>query len=108
VHGKSNFGELGASQAFRLSKAGGFEWLGESDVTLDELLSHKSGGGRGSKMEKAKAFILGELSGGVVVPADDMVDKAKLAGISEITLMRAKAVVKAKSIKAGEQWVWSL
>jgi predicted ATP-dependent serine protease len=93
VHGKSNFGELGASQEFRLSKVGGFEWLGESDVTLDELLSHKSSGGRGSKLEKAKAFILEELSGGVVVPADDMVDKAKLVGISEITLMRAKAVV---------------
>ncbi|MDR2903730.1 MAG: AAA family ATPase, partial [Clostridiales bacterium] len=42
THLKGNFTELGASQKFRLNKTDGFQWMGESDVTPDEIINYNA------------------------------------------------------------------
>ena len=39
VHNKSNLSAPGASQAFGMDSAGGFCWLGEYDIGIDEILN---------------------------------------------------------------------
>ena len=50
-HTKSSLAPEGTSIAFRLDKNNGFEWIGEYDISADELLN---GDGRGQKSRKAK------------------------------------------------------
>ena len=49
-HTKSSLAPEGTSIAFRLDKNNGFEWIGEYDISADELLN---GDGRGQKSRKA-------------------------------------------------------
>jgi hypothetical protein len=96
---------VGASQAFRLDRDGGFSWLGECNVNIDELL-----GGRRkpeSQFTKARRLIEIELAHGPV-PAADMMQMAEEQGISPKTLNRAKEALGVISIKRGVQWYWEL
>lgn len=45
----------GKTIAFRLDKDNGFEWIGEYDISADDLLS---GNNRGQKIKEAKEFLL--------------------------------------------------
>lgn len=54
-HVKSSLAPEGKSIAFRLDKETGFEWIGEYDISADDLLS---GGSRGQKSRKAKEFLM--------------------------------------------------
>ena len=60
-HTKSSLAPEGTSIAFRLDKNNGFEWIGEYDISADELLN---GDGRGQKSRKAKEFLLEILANG--------------------------------------------
>ena len=50
-HVKSSLAPEGKSIAFRLDKDNGFEWIGEYDISADELLC---GDSRGQKSRQAK------------------------------------------------------
>ena len=50
-HTKSSLAPEGMSIAFRLDKNNGFEWIGEYDISADELLN---GDGRGQKKPEGK------------------------------------------------------
>ena len=54
-HTKSSLAPEGKAIAFRLDKNNGFEWIGEYDISADELLN---GEGKGQKTRKAKEFLL--------------------------------------------------
>mgnify|MGYP002240991224 CR=1 FL=1 len=54
-HTKSSLAPEGTSIAFRLDKNNGFEWIGEYDISADELLN---GDGRDRKVGKQKNFSL--------------------------------------------------
>ena len=60
-HVKSSLAPEGKSIAFRLDKDNGFEWIGEYDISADDLLS---GDSRGQKSRKAKEFLLEILDDG--------------------------------------------
>lgn len=60
-HVKSSLAPEGKSIAFRLDKETGFEWIGEYDISADDLLS---GDSRGQKSRKAKEFLLEILDNG--------------------------------------------
>ncbi|WP_418881537.1 AAA family ATPase, partial [Waltera sp.] len=60
-HVKSSLAPEGKSIAFRLDKDNGFEWIGEYDISADDLLS---GDSRGQKSRKAKEFLLEILADG--------------------------------------------
>jgi hypothetical protein len=107
VQGKSNLAPPGVPLAFGLDPAGGLTWLGEHDITLDELLAGKSGAHSESRLGQTMVFIRNELAGGEV-PAAEMVSKATEKGIPKMTLDRAKQTLGVKSVKRQNQWFWSL
>ena len=60
-HVKSSLAPEGKSVAFRLDKETGFQWIGEYDISADDLLS---GDARGQKSRIAKEFLLDILADG--------------------------------------------
>lgn len=105
VHNKSNLAPQGASLAFGLDPAGGFTWLGEYDITIDELLNGKRK--PESQFARARRLIESALANGPVLSAD-MMQVAEEQGISAKTLNRAKDALGVISIKRGERWYWEL
>lgn len=105
VHNKSNLSAPGASLAFGLDPAGGFTWLGEYDITIDELLNGKKK--PESQFARARRLIETALANGPVLSAD-MMQMAEEQGISPKTLNRAKDALGVISVKRGERWYWEL
>ena len=67
----------------------GFSWIGEYDITADELLSG-AGGNTATKTEQAERLILDLLADGKELASEDIVKAAAEAGISERTVQNAK------------------
>ena len=107
VHGKSNLAPAGPPLAFGLDPSGGLTWLGEYEITLDELLSGKSSGQSESRLGQVMSFIKNELAGGEV-PASEMIRRSTENGIPKMTLDRAKQTLGVKSVKRQNQWFWVL
>jgi hypothetical protein len=105
VHGKSNLDETGPSLEFRLSKRDGFEWLGESNMSLEELLAAKPGA-RGSRLEEAEEFLRNVLAEGRV-PMTEIESIAADSGISFATLKRAKKEAGVRTVRAEGHWHWT-
>ena len=105
VHDKSSLAPEGKPVAFCLDPETGFSWIGEYDITADELLSG-AGGNTATKTEQAERLILDLLADGKELASEDIVKAAAEAGISERTVQNAKrnmsAVLGAKRI--GGQW----
>ena len=93
-HVKSSLAPEGKSVAFRLDKETGFQWIGEYDISADDLLS---GDARGQKSRVAKEFLLDIL-------ADGGMAQKKI----EETLRNAKQELEIDSVKRGNQWFWIL
>jgi len=105
VHGKSNLAPPGTSQAFSLDPLAGFTWLGEYDITLDELI----GGKRQpeNQLFKARRLIETALMKDAVA-AVDIMEMVAEQGISEKTIKRAKSELGVISIKRGGKWYWEM
>ena len=76
THEKSSLAPPGASLAFSLGDEGGFRWVGEYDITADEMLSGIEPQ-RETKTQQAKDLICALLAGGKQVLSED-IDKAAL------------------------------
>ena len=85
VHDKSSLAPEGKPVAFCLDPETGFSWIGEYDITADELLSG-AGGNTATKTEQAEKLILDLLADGKELASEDIVKAAAEAGISERTL----------------------
>ncbi len=107
VHNKSNLAPPGVPLAFGLDPAGGFTWLGEYDISIDELLAGRSNSPAESRLGQTMQFIKDELAAGEVA-SSEMMDRAAGAGIPKMTLDRAKQTLGVKSVKRQNQWFWSL
>ena len=103
-HTKSSLAPEGTSIAFRLDKNNGFEWIGEYDISADELLN---GDGRGQKSRKAKEFLLEILANGGMTQKK-IAEEAEARGIKSKTLWNAKRELEIDSVKRGKQWYWLL
>ena len=103
-HTKSSLAPEGTSIAFRLDKNNGFEWIGEYDISADELLN---GDGRGQKGRKAKEFLLEILANGGMTQKK-IAEEAEARGIKSKTLWNAKRELEIDSVKRGNQWYWML
>ena len=105
VHDKSSLAPEGKPIAFCLDPETGFSWIGEYDITADELLSG-AGGNNATKTEQAERLILDLLADGKELASEDIVKAAAEAGISERTVQNAKrnmgSVLGAKRV--GGQW----
>lgn len=85
-HVKSSLAPEGKSIAFRLDKDTGFEWIGEYDISADDLLS---GDNRGQKIHEAKEFLKEILVSGSVAQTK-VAEEAESRGIKKKTLWNAK------------------
>ena len=103
-HTKSSLAPEGTSIAFRLDKNNGFEWIGEYDISADELLN---GDGRGQKSQTAKKFLLEILANGGMTQKK-IAEEAEARGIKSKTLWNAKRELEIDSVKRGKQWYWML
>ena len=103
-HVKSSLAPEGKSIAFRLEKDTGFEWIGEYDISADDLLS---GDNRGQKIHAAKEFLQEVLASGSVAQTK-VAEEAESRGIKKKTLWNAKKELKIDSVKIGNQWFWML
>ena len=105
IHDKSSLAPEGKSIAFCLDPEKGFEWIGEYDITADELLSG-AGGNNETKTEQAARLILDLLADGKEMLSEDIVKAAAEAGISERTVRAAKRSMgdALGSRRVGSQW----
>lgn len=103
-HVKSSLAPEGKSIAFRLDKDTGFEWIGEYDISADDLLS---GDSRGQKSRKEKEFLLEILANGGMAQRK-IEEEAEKRGIKKKTLRNAKLELEIDSVKRGNQWFWML
>ena len=103
-HVKSSLAPERKSIAFRLDKDTGFEWIGEYDISADDLLS---GENRGQKIRSAKEFLEEVLASGSVAQTK-VAEEAESRGIKKKTLWNAKKELEIDSVKIGNQWFWML
>lgn len=103
-HVKSSLAPEGKSIAFRLDKETDFEWIGEYDISADDLLS---GDSRGQKSRKEKEFLLEILANGGMAQRK-IEEEAEKRGIKKKTLRNAKLELEIDSVKRGNQWFWML
>lgn len=103
-HVKSSLAPEGKSIAFRLDKKEGFQWIGEYDVSVDDLLAADN---RGQKVREAKEFLKEILKSGSMTQKE-ISEEAENHGIKNKTLWNAKSDLKVESVKIGNQWFWML
>ena len=94
---KNNLAAFGHSKAFRLTETG-FEWIGDYEITADEVL-----GGIAPKVNKLE---LAKTSASV--QSSEIFDKAEELNISKRTLENAKKELGIKARRIGNSWYWDL
>ena len=109
THEKSSLAPPGVSLAFSLGDEGGFRWVGEYDITADEMLSGIEPQ-RETKTQQAKDLICALLAGGKQVLSED-IDKAALErGIPGRTVRDAKRelgdALKSKIVEDRKKVFW--
>ena len=109
THEKSSLAPPGASLAFSLGDERGFRWVGEYDITADEMLSGIEPQ-RETKTQQAKDLICTLLAGGKQVLSED-IDKAALErGIPGRTVRDAKRelgdALKSKIVEGRKKVFW--
>ena len=109
THEKSSLAPPGVSLAFSLGDEGGFRWVGEYDITADEMLSGIEPQ-RETKTQQAKDLICTLLVGGKQVFSED-IDKAALErGIPGRTVRDAKRelgdALKSKIVEGRKKVFW--
>ena len=109
THEKSSLAPPGASLAFSLGDEGGFRWVGEYDITADEMLSGIEPQ-RETKTQQAKDLICTLLAGGKQVLSEN-IDKAALErGIPGRTVRDAKRelgdALKSKIVEGRKKVFW--
>ncbi len=108
IQEKSSLAPPGKSLAFSLGDGNGFQWIGEYDMTADELLAgveHME-----TKAEQAEKLILDLLADGKQMLSADIDKAAAQRGISARTVRTAKQSLGNKLIseRSGTQWLLSL
>ena len=109
THEKSSLAPPGVSLAFSLGDEGGFRWVGEYDITADEMLSGIEPQ-RETKTQQAKDLICTLLAGGKRAFSED-IDKAALErGIPGRTVRDAKRelgdALKSKIVEGRKKVFW--
>lgn len=104
--------EVSKSYGYTINESGNFLWTGESDLTVETMLSFKQSESiqERSARDVAKDFLADQLSNGRV-GSQSILDASRQAGISDATLKRAKQDMGIKSVKDSQfhgGWYWEL
>ena len=102
---KNNLAAFGHAKAFELSE-GGFDWIGDYEITADEVLGGIAP--KANKLERAKALLRELAEAHDMMPSSEIYDLAKEEGISQRTLENAKKELYIFAKKIGDTWYWKL
>ena len=102
---KNNLAAFGHPKAFQLSEDG-FRWLGDYEITADEVLGGIAP--KGNKLEQAKQLLweLAETSN--MVSSTEIMELAKEEGISKRTMESAKRELQIPAKRLNSTWYWNL
>lgn len=104
---KNSLSREGASIAFEINNNAAVRWIGEYDITADELLLGETQTDDGGKLSHA-TDILQEILRIGAVPCSEIYAHFRESGIGKRTVDSAKKKLEIKSIKQGNGWYWSL
>lgn len=104
---KNSLAMEGKPIAFEIHDDSTIRWVGEYDITLDELLNGEDQSKEGNKQSEAMK-LLKELLSGKAIPCKEIYEICREAGISKRSVDRAKRNLGIKSMKASDGWYWSL
>ena len=104
---KNSLAEEGGSIAFEISENSTVRWLGEYDITADELLSGEEPQNDSPKLSEAIDALKNILSNGET-PCTQIYSTLREKGISKRSVDRAKKKLEIKSIKHNDGWYWTL
>ena len=102
---KNNLAAFGHPKAFALSE-GGFRWLGDYEITVEEVLGGIAP--KANKMEQAKQMLLELAETQNMVLSNEIFDRADESGISKRTLENAKKDLGIRAKKINNSWYWDL
>ena len=102
---KNNLAPFGQSKAFELAE-GGFRWLGDYDITADEVLGGIAP--KANKLEKAKQLLKDLAETNTSIASKEIFEEAEEEGISKRTLESAKKELGIKAKKINQVWHWNL
>ena len=103
---KNSLAEMAKPCAFTLTD-GKFRWLGEYDVTSDQLLNsapqpRQTAGGKAERLLKA---LFAEVP--TDIPQQEILEQAEQDGINLTALKAVKKALKLRSVKNGTVWYWT-
>lgn len=102
---KNNLAAFGHPKAFMLSESG-FQWLGDYDITADEVLGGVAP--KANKLEQAKQLLQRLAESNKTMQSNKIFDLAEEEGISKRTLENAKKELDIKAKKIKNLWYWEL
>lgn len=102
---KNNLAPFGHSKAFELEE-GGFSWLGDYEITADELLGGLAP--KANKLEQAKQLLMELAETNNAMLSNEIFELAKDEGISKRTLENAKKELCIRAKKTNNSWYWEL
>lgn len=107
AHLKSSLAPEGCPIAFELDKETGFRWVGEYDISVDDILGGIRQEREPTKKMKAISLITEMLRDGDV-PCKEVYARLKEHDISKRTAETAKEEARVYSYKNGAAWYWTL
>lgn len=102
---KNNLAPFGHPKAFELEERG-FCWLGDYEITADELLGGLAP--KANKLEQAKQLLRELAETNNSMQSKEIFNLADEQGISKRTLENAKKELKIKAKKINNSWYWQL
>lgn len=103
---KNSLAQEGATLAYDLSDGQGLRWIGEYDMTADDIL-YGSADFVSTKLDMACVELKRLLSSGNR-PCNEIYEDLEVSGISKRTIDHAKKILGIASIKQASEWYWSL
>ena len=102
---KNNLAEFGHPKAFNLSDKG-FEWMGDYDITADEVLGGVAP--KANKLEQAKRLLIELAETNNMMLSSEILELATEEDISKRTMETAKKELGIKAKKINNAWYWLL
>jgi len=102
---KNNLAEFGHPKAFSLSE-NGFSWLGDYEITADEVLGGIAP--KANKSEQAKQLLRDLAETNNAMQSNEIFDLAEEQNISKRTLENAKRELGIRAKKINNTWYWEL
>ena len=102
---KNNLSAFGKSVGFTIADDGGVEFLGESEVREEDLLSNTTA--KKTKYQMAKEMIYNMLKGGDRL-SNEIYTTLLDAGITSGTIQGVKRDFAVKSVQNGSEWFWTI